>query len=162
LTLAFDDGKGGGLLPITPIPKSGASRTVTYALPGTYVVQAKVCDGAGACTTAKTMVLVLSPIGSTGKVVPLLDCVKISGSRLTAQWGYQNTSTSIITLGLGLGNFFFPAPTNQGQPTTFAAGVHHNVFTTTTANLGTVWVLNGRVAVAVNLAGVSSGVPTCS
>lgn len=161
ITMTVDDGKGSGPQAVSPVPASGSSRSITYPFPGSYTVAVKVCDGAGACATSTTAVLVISALGAAGKVVPILDCIKVTGSKLTAKWGYRNTSTGPVNLPVGLGNFFLLTPFAQGQPTTFVVGERHNVFTTTTTGLGAVWVLNGRVAAAFRYSTLPSGVTTC-
>jgi len=160
-TMAIDLGTGAGFQPVSPVPSSGATRNLKYSVPGQYEVRVRVCDALGACGTATTQVLVLSGLGSAGKVVPILDCVKVSGSTMITRWGYRNTASSTVNLPIGLGNFVVPSPSNRGQPTSFPTGERHEVFTVTTTGWYVAWVLNGRLAVAIRGA-VPAGVRTCS
>jgi hypothetical protein len=47
-----------------------------------------------------------------------------------------------------LQNFFFPAPSQRGQPVVFAPGRHRCVFETRFSRGALVWFLDGRTAVA--------------
>jgi hypothetical protein len=78
--------------------------------------------------------------GGPGSVKPFLECVyhDTHTGQYNASWGYTNNYTSSITIPIGSGNSFSPSPANQGQVSTFAAGTHDNVFTTTWSGSGSV------------------------
>jgi hypothetical protein len=83
------------------------------------------------------------------KVQPILNCVdKISDSKYVAHFGYNNKTTSTITINVGLLNRFFPSPTNRGQPTKFAKGTNNDVFTVPFNGSLIVWGVDGNIALA--------------
>lgn len=62
--------------------------------------------------------------GTYQKVVPLLQCVKETGARLEARFGYRNPNPFIVYNPAGHGNLFASDPQDRGQPTKFLPGLH--------------------------------------
>src|ERR1700674_537407 len=62
-------------------------------------------------------------------VYPIVECVSPTSNGYTAVFGYNNQTSSTQTLPIGSLNNFLPTPQNRGQPTTFNAGRHDNLFT---------------------------------
>jgi len=80
-----------------------------------------------------------------GTVVPLLDCVVTDrdGSWI-AVFGYQNTSSSTVTIPVGARNKVTPATYGASQPTSFRPGTHRGAFTVTVPRGGgPMWHLDG-------------------
>lgn len=69
--------------------------------------------------------------GTFRKVVPVLQCVKESGARLEARFGYDNPNPFTVNIAVGAMNYFTPGPKNRGQPDRFLPGVAENVFSVT-------------------------------
>jgi hypothetical protein len=80
-----------------------------------------------------------------GTVVPLLDCVVLDrDGSWTAVFGYENTSSSTVTIPTGARNKVTPVPYGTPQPTTFRPGTHHGAFTVpVTRGAGPMWHLDG-------------------
>ena len=64
-------------------------------------------------------------------LTPKLKCVEevTPDVEYIARLGYENVSGAPISVPIGSENNFNPAPADQGQPTTFAAGNHEDTFT---------------------------------
>lgn len=70
--------------------------------------------------------------GTFRKVVPVLQCVKESGARLEARFGYDNPNPFTVNIAAGGAmNYFTPGPKHRGQPERFLPGVTENAFTVT-------------------------------
>ncbi|MGY1793136.1 hypothetical protein ACI796_04000 [Geodermatophilus sp. SYSU D00525] len=70
-------------------------------------------------------------------VVPLVDCVvRHADGTWTAVFGYDNRTGETVEIPVGPANQVTPAPLGEPQPTTFAPGVRHAVFTVTVGNGG--------------------------
>jgi uncharacterized repeat protein (TIGR01451 family) len=57
-------------------------------------------------------------------VTPTVECVEDRPNGLFAHFGYRNSESSAVTIAVGRGNMFAPAPANRGQPITFEPGTH--------------------------------------
>jgi hypothetical protein len=93
----------------------------------------------------------LAPAASASAtdVTPILECVfhDTGTGQYNAAFGYNNTSSQKTTFTYPIGslNAFSPSPQNRGQPTTFTAGQHDNLFTVTwNGSSSLTWTLNGR------------------
>jgi hypothetical protein len=66
---------------------------------------------------------------------PFVDCVwtNSDGTR-TVSLGYESFNAATVTMGVGANNFISPGAQNQGQPTSFAPGLHSNVWALTMTN----------------------------
>jgi hypothetical protein len=82
-------------------------------------------------------------------VRPIVECVaQLDDDTSIAYFGYQNSHTFPVEIGIGSRNTFSPAPIDRGQPTTFMPGrspAYPNpafgvIFTTERL----VWTLDGR------------------
>lgn len=58
-----------------------------------------------------------------------LACVDRSGDTYSATFGYENPGSTTVTIPTGARNGFSPAPTDRGQPTSFAPGNVEKAFT---------------------------------
>lgn len=93
----------------------------------------------GVCVASFGFVGVLLSAGpaaaSTQNVTPILDCSwkDPSTGMYNAEFGYNNPNSYTVTLSIGSQNYFQSGglPQNSGQPTTFLAGKHDNVFVVT-------------------------------
>jgi Collagen triple helix repeat (20 copies) len=92
---------------------------------------------------------------SAQQAYPLLDCVGYdqSTNEVTAYFGYLNPGASPVTILVGANNFFNPAPSYRGQPTTFQPGTFHKVFSVVYSldvapSLS--WTLSGTTVTATN------------
>ncbi|PTL59344.1 hypothetical protein [Paraconexibacter algicola] len=86
---------------------------------------------------------------STAVIVPTLDCVRISPTRLevTGVFGYWNTGSTATDVAISANNVFTPPPGFRGQPTTFQPGRQQAAFTVTFRTDVTptiTWSLQGR------------------
>jgi len=89
-------------------------------------------------------------------------CVDDNGGTFTAVFGYSNPNATAVTVAVGGGNSFSPAPAGRGQPTTFNPGTVESAVTTTgDAGSSLVW--------SVTVGGVTSSAtatasyePSCS
>jgi hypothetical protein len=80
-------------------------------------------------------------------VIPQLEgCRANANGTFTADWGYFNMNATSVSIPIGSSNKFYPGNANQGQPTTFLAGAHTNVFSTTYSGAELTWILSGRTA----------------
>ena len=88
---------------------------------------------------------------AAGAVKPFVDCSRqhANGTH-TVVLGYENTSTSTITIPVGLSNTVAPAWYDGGQPTAFEPGVHRGAFSVTVSGLD--YVAGGSWLVGVNSA----------
>ena len=83
------------------------------------------------------------------RIQPLLECTLPDGGGKTVAWfGYRNDNAFNVAVPVRLQNFFFPAPSQRGQPVVFAPGRHRCVFETRFSRGALVWFLDGRTAVA--------------
>jgi uncharacterized repeat protein (TIGR01451 family) len=80
-------------------------------------------------------------------VTPLLECVEDRPNGLVAHYGYRNSESSAVTIEVGRGNMFAPAPENRGQPTVFQPGTH-GIQPVEPFSGSLAWNLAGRAAVA--------------
>jgi len=89
---------------------------------------------------------------SKAQALPILECVEQgeNGDTYIAHFGYFNVTSATLdfTAGTSL-NQFIPLPANRFQPSSFAPGVHRNVFAVI-APVGTdlTWLVNNQAAVA--------------
>ena len=74
--------------------------------------------------------------------------------------GYNNTAATTVVIPVGANNYVTPAPQDRGQPTTFLAGAHPNVWapslTAAELNSNPNWFING---VATSYGG---SIPQCA
>lgn len=100
--------------------------------------------------------------GNFRKVVPVLQCVKESGARLEARFGYENPNPFTVNIARGAMNFFTPGPEDRGQPTRFPPGTAENVVSVTIdakrndPGRTISWTLDGMTATAP-----ASSAPRC-
>lgn len=89
-------------------------------------------------------------VQATPPLTPNLECVYIDvNGDIVARWGYSNSSNSTVNEPVGSDNRFTPGGNNQGQPTSFAAGLNNNVFTTTfNSAQSRTWKLQGTSVTA--------------
>jgi hypothetical protein len=94
-------------------------------------------------------------------VVPVVDCVvRHDDGSWTAVFGYDNRTGATVEIPVGPANQVTPAGHGSPQPTTFAAGVRHGVFSVTvTRGGGPVWHL-GRTNLAARKADTACPPPT--
>jgi hypothetical protein len=107
---------------------------------------------------AGAFALVPAAAASATDVTPIVECVfhdtsggPYGAGQYIASFGYNNTSLlkTTFTYPIGSLNAFSPTPQNRGQPTTFTAGRHDNLFTATWNGAGSLtWTLNGRAVSA--------------
>ncbi len=65
-------------------------------------------------------------------LTPIVECVWNNGDGTnTIAWGYNNPSTDTLYIDFGGKNKMAPGADDQGQPTLFTPGMHHNAFVTT-------------------------------
>ena len=65
-------------------------------------------------------------------VVPLLQCVvKNANGTYTASFGYDNSTSAVLTIPVGSANYFTPGNANRGQTTVFQRGRVNNAFSVT-------------------------------
>lgn len=88
--------------------------------------------------------------GNNLAVQPNLDCIYIDkNGDIVARFGYNNPNGSSKSIPVGTNNSFSPGASNQGQPTTFAAGINSNVFSITfPASSSRTWTLDGSSVTA--------------
>lgn len=105
-----------------------------------------------ALTASPTPTATPSPVSAGGgfaAVMPLLDCVTLTGGNLVAHFGYRNPNAFAVTLPLGKRNVISPSNLDGSQPTIFAPGSQHEVFQLTFFKRQTVaWSLDGTTATA--------------
>ncbi len=99
------------------------------------------------------MLVTLSLSAAGADVQPLLECVWSDQTQrkptYEAVWGYDNTSSSTVTLPLGSSNGFSPDPADRGQGTSFLPGRNDNTVVTTWDGSGNVqWNLGSGTATA--------------
>ena len=90
---------------------------------------------------------------SSSSPTPVLDCITISGSTVTAHWGYTFNSPYAIAIPVGTNNFFSPDPQGRGQTITFLAGTFTDLFTATFDDSTTpalTWTIDGNSATATS------------
>ena len=57
-------------------------------------------------------------------VTPTVECVEDRPNGFVAHFGYRNSESSAVSIEVGNGNMFAPAPENRGQPSVFQPGTH--------------------------------------
>jgi hypothetical protein len=84
-----------------------------------------------------------NPPITNANVSPVLEGVSNNGNGTwTALWGWLSNNTVPVTIPIGAGNQFVPAPAGRGQPTVYTPGRQYGKFTTViTGTL--VWSLKG-------------------
>src|SRR5260221_4928257 len=96
-------------------------------------------------------------------LIPILNCIQVEPgpSSYIAVWGYTYTRILPLTLAIGSGNSFSPAPSNRGQPIIFSPGTHNDVFsvafTTTLA-----WTLQAPLQPSPNTVIATSASTVCT
>jgi hypothetical protein len=84
-----------------------------------------------------------NPPITNANVSPVLEGVTNNGNGTwTALWGWLSNNTLPVTIPIGAGNQFIPAPANRGQPTVYAPGRQYGRFTTIITST-MVWSLTG-------------------
>jgi len=97
---------------------------------------------------APLVVGVAAPAGATTtqSVIPILDCSYKTSLGMYDMWfGYDNPNPTSVTVAIGSSNEFTSGggvETNVGQPTTFSAGTHSDVFKVTVPQ-NVEWILQG-------------------
>lgn len=82
-------------------------------------------------------------------VTPIVECVADLGSgNFEARFGYNNPNALGVKIPVGSKNKFSPLPVNRGQVTTFAPGLHQNVFTVNFNGTDLRWTLNSKIVIA--------------
>jgi uncharacterized repeat protein (TIGR01451 family) len=95
-------------------------------------------------------------------VQPTVKCVDDNGGTFTAVFGYANPNTSAVTVPVGSGNSFAPAPSDRGQPTTFNPGTVESAVTVTgEAGSALVWSVTVG-GVTSTASATASFTPSCS
>lgn len=96
-----------------------------------------------ACLTMSPAVAAPSDHASvSGSITPIVECTTKHSGVNHSVFGYRNTGPTTV-LSVGAQNQFTPGLADRGQPTTFEAGTHINVFSvTTSATLS--WTLDGQ------------------
>jgi hypothetical protein len=83
---------------------------------------------------------------TTQNVIPILDCSYKTSLGMYDMWfGYDNPNTTSVTVAIGTSNEFTSGggvSQNVGQPTTFSAGTHSDVFKVTVPQ-NVEWILQG-------------------
>jgi hypothetical protein len=79
----------------------------------------------------------------SGNITPIVECTTKHNGVNHSVFGYRNTGPATV-IAVGTGNHFTPGTPDRGQPTTFLAGTHINVFSATTSASLT-WTLDGQV-----------------
>lgn len=113
-----------------------------------------------------TMVVLAASLAPSGAAVrhegsqpggPILECTfhDTKTGKYNTSWGYSNQTGQSYTVPVGQYNEFSSPAANAGQPTTFLAGTHDNVFVVTSSGtsswtLGTVTVTAPGKACATN------------
>ena len=118
----------------------------------------RVSAGLAVLVTSVGFVLTLSLAPATAAVSPILECVfhDTGTGQYNSLWGYNNTGSS-VSYAIPSKNSFSPNPKDRGQPETFSAGMHHNLFVVTWNGSGNLkWTVNGTAATA------TSGSTACS
>ena len=65
-----------------------------------------------------------------GMVIPIFECTENLGHHTyVAHFGYENLGSTVVTQSIGPDNMFTGSSNDQGQPTSFAPGLHEDVFT---------------------------------
>lgn len=89
------------------------------------------------------------PPAPTQSVTPILECVADLGSgKYQARFGYHNPNAVGIRTTVGYKNQFLPSPSDRGQVTTFAPGLHEGVFSVLFDGSDLSWKLNGLTVTA--------------
>ena len=108
---------------------------------------------AAAMTAVAGGIVVGAPVAAmaASPVTPTVSCYwPNSDGSATFSIGYTNSGTTSVTYPVGPLNTVNPAPIDRGQPTTFLAGTHNNVWapTVTAADLNRnpSWTVNGVAA----------------
>jgi Subtilase family len=85
----------------------------------------------------------------TQSVIPIVECVAdLGGGSFEARFGYNNPNALGVKIPVGNKNKFSPLPINRGQVTTFAPGLHQNVFTVNFNGNDLRWTLNNKIVIA--------------
>jgi hypothetical protein len=130
--------------PVPPTATSTATATNTPVTPtatatntATQTATASATPTSTATPTATNTVVSTPtvPVALNNPIFPVVSCVQPNGDgSFTAFFGYENTSSSAVTITAGLAapagaqNFFQPAPEARGQVSTFNPGVFNGLF----------------------------------
>lgn len=80
--------------------------------------------------------------GVSSTVTPIVECTTNRNGINHSVFGFRNTGPSTV-ISIGSQNHFTPGNPDRGQPTTFVAGTHINVFQADTSATLT-WTLDGQ------------------
>jgi hypothetical protein len=93
-------------------------------------------------TMSPAMAAPSKPSRASDAITPIVECTTKHNGVNHSVFGYRNTGP-VTTLSVGAQNHFTPGLADRGQPSTFEAGTHINVFSvTTSASLA--WTLDGQ------------------
>lgn len=95
--------------------------------------------------------LVSFPRAAAAQVIPLADCVTEGSSQglIQAWFGYRNLDSTVVSIPIGLDNFFSPGAVDRGQPSAFEPGEFHRLFAVEiAASTSITWFLSGVQAPA--------------
>lgn len=87
--------------------------------------------------------LVSRTISLSSTVIPIAECISNGPEGYRARFGYQNQTSSAVSVPLGSDNTFFPPPGNLGQVTTFQPGSVSNAFSVRMQRKSISWRLRG-------------------
>jgi hypothetical protein len=99
------------------------------------------------------------------RVTPVVTCVDVAGSTVTAHWGYVNSWNAQVTVQVGNKtsgqNWFSPGAEGQGQPTSFDPGTFSDVFSVTFSTPTLTWTLDDSKQAPANSATASASSTRC-
>ncbi len=89
------------------------------------------------------------PPAPTQQVTPIVECVAdLGSSKFEARFGYNNPNAVGTNIAVGYKNQFMPYPSDRGQVTTFAPGLHQSVFVVPFDGSNLSWKLSGTTVTA--------------
>ena len=135
----------------------GASETITLS----GVVSAQLAEGYSLVNIAIVGSNLLDPaplnnievittrVERPAPVKPVLQCVMpLGGNSFRARFGYENSNPISVSIPIGGDNRLTPGQQDQGQPTTFAPGIHPFAFDVVRSGGSVSWILNGMTVTA--------------
>lgn len=93
--------------------------------------------------TANRSGLVSKTVSLSPSVIPIAECLESDNNGFKAWFGYQNQTSSLVSVPVGANNILYPLPGNKGQVTTFQPGLVSRSFGVRMVSKRLDWKLRG-------------------
>lgn len=105
--------------------------------------------------------LISKTVSLSTSVVPIAECIEFSEGVYRAWFGYQNSTSAVVSIPAGANNMMLPLPGNKGQVTTFQAGSVTRAFSVSMREKRVEWRLQGNDGLLRSARASIASTPRC-